>query len=396
MGTIEKFAWGFCARILNAFLPIKKSTWVFGADYGRSYKEGAKYLFEYVLKNHSNIECVFITQDKETYIELKQRNLPVLLNNTFRGLIAVTRAECVFTCQYLHDILYTYKKKNRKFYYLLHGMPYKLAMHSLPSNKRTAFQYTNDNIITKIRGRLASYFVLDYEMRDVEFISVTSSFFIPYAQKDFAHEVNIRILGMPRNDGLFNTEEMIKQKWVKGIDGKFVITYMPTHRAYGAGELSPKLFQNKPHIQKWLKENNIVILVKQHPNMIPKLQNSKDTDTVIDITKAKLDPQVCLFHSDVLITDFSSVWIDYLLLMRPLIFYYYDNFEECDAGVHYSIADKGLGISCYNEDELFESIRNIYEDYEHFRPGKDKINLFHKYIDNKSCERYFKEIIRSK
>ena len=84
------------------------------------------------------------------------------------------------------------------------------------------------------------------------------------------------------------------------------------------------------------------------------------------------------------------------LFIKDYASFYYDNFEECDAGVHYSIADKGLGISCYNEDELFESIRNVYEDYEHFRPGKDKINLFHKYIDNKSCERYFKEIIRSR
>ena len=394
MESVKKFIWGIIARFINLFLPVKENHWIFGADYGHSYKEGSKYLLEYILENHPEITCSFITQEKSVYNDLKSKNIPVYMNNSIQGICKIAVAECVFTCQYLHDIIFVFKKNKRRFFYLLHGMPYKLAMNSLSESKRNAFKYKNKNIVTKIRENIANYLVVDYKMDDVEFISVTSSFFVEYAKKDFSQDMDIRVLGMPRNDGLFNDSQMLNQKWVDGIDKKFVITYMPTHRAYGCGDLSPRLFENNPEAQSWLHDNNVVVLIKQHPNMIPKLKEHNDTETLIDITKFKLDPQLCIYKSDVLITDYSSVWIDYLLLQRPLIFYYYDDFENDDAGVHYDIKNIKPGLMCVNEDELFMLIKNIFNNYENYKPNLDIVKKFHDHIDANSCERYYKEIKR--
>ena len=394
MEFVKKLIWGVLARFINLLVPIKDNHWIFGADYGHSYKEGAKYLLEYILENHPNITCCFITQEKTVYKDLKSKNIPVYMNRSIQGIYNIAVAECVFTCQYVHDIIFVYKKNKRRFFYLLHGMPYKLAMNSLAENNRSVFKYNKTNIFTKLRGNIANYLVVDYKMDDIEFISVTSDFFVEYAKKDFSQDMDVRILGMPRNDGLFNEKQMSKQKWVDGIDEKFVITYMPTHRAYGCGELSPRLFENNPKAQLWLKDNNIVVLIKQHPNMIPKLKDQKDTEVLIDITKQKLDPQLCIYKSDVLITDYSSVWIDYLLLQRPLIFYYYDNFEENDAGVHYDIKKIQPGLMCKTEDELFLLIKKIFTSYNDYKPALDVVKKFHKHIDANSCERYYKEITK--
>lgn len=384
----SKLLWGILARIISFFVPVHKDEWIFGADYGNSYREGSKYLIEYIIKNHPEIKCTFFTKNKEVIRELNNKGIPVLNNNSFSGLFSIAKAECVFTCQYLGDINYSFKKKGRRYFYVLHGMPYKLAADALPKNVISE----PIGLITNIKKIISRYLISGYDINDVEFLSVTSDFLVPYELKDHSNKIPVKVLGMPRNDALFNVERMKGEKWIEGIDGKFIITYMPTHRTYGIGELSPKPFENRQDVQKWMEDNNVVLLVKQHPNMIPKLKNIEDLPTIKDITKLRLDPQVCIYHSDCLITDYSSVWMDYLLLCRPLVFYYYDNFEEEDAGTHYSIKDVKPGHFCYSEDELFDIIRGIVSNYELMKPSNEVVAQFHKYCDGDSCERYYREI----
>lgn len=211
-------------------------------------------------------------------------------------------------------------------------------------------------------------------------------------QLDFGEKMDVRVLGMPRNDVLFDHEKMSKERWIDGTKGKFVITYMPTHRLYGRGSITPTPFINKPEYQKWMRENNVVLLMKQHPNMIHKLKDAPQTDVIRDITVDRLDPQVCIYHSDVLITDFSSVWMDYLLLKRPIIFYIYDNFESMDAGCHYDIREDPPGHFCYTEDDLFLLVKRIKNNYDDMKPSDRIVSKYHKYQDGNACERYFNEI----
>ena len=51
---------------------------------------------------------------------------------------------------------------------------------------------------------------------------------------------------------------------------------------------------------------------------------------------------------------------------------------------------------CYNENELFERIKDSILDKDHVAPTIEVVNKFHKYIDDKSCERYYQEIIKEK
>jgi CDP-glycerol glycerophosphotransferase (TagB/SpsB family) len=99
-----------------------------------------------------------------------------------------------------------------------------------------------------------------------------------------------------------------------------------------------------------------------------------------------------LYHSDVLITDYSSVWMDYLLLKRPIVFYSYDDFVHDDAGVYYDVKDEHVGHFCYTEDELFALLKSIKKNYHAMCPVDDVVSKFHKYVDGNSCERYFNYI----
>lgn len=387
--------YGIVARLINLFVKVKSKHWVFGADYGNMYREGSKYMLEYMLKNHPDFHCTFITLNKDVKRELETKGIPCELNTSIKGIITVAQADAIFTTQYINDVRYAYKKKNRSFYYLVHGQPLKISMYAL-NKTDIGRKLSHHNILIRCKNFIASIINYTYKMSDVSFVSATSEFLRHYMNIDFDGMLNVKILGMPRNDGLFDIERMNNEKWIDGLENKFIITYMPTHRAYGHGEVTPTPFKNRPDIQKWMIENDVVLLMKNHPNMIKKIKDSENSQCVIDITKLRLDPQVCLFHSNVLVTDFSSVWMDYLLLRRPIIFYIYDDFEKNDVGCHYDIRQEPPGHFCYSEDDFFQLIKDAKAAYSKMCPSDYIIHKYHKYVDGKSCERYFKEILKEK
>ena len=55
-------------------LKIKRNVWIFGADKGKRYSQNSKFLFEYIIKNHEDVECYWITQSKDLYNELRNNN----------------------------------------------------------------------------------------------------------------------------------------------------------------------------------------------------------------------------------------------------------------------------------------------------------------------------------
>lgn len=384
------YAW--IVRIINYFIPVKKKTWVFSADYGRTYREGSKYLLEYMLQKHSDYECFFITRNKNVKNDLEKRGIPCLMNFSLMGIWEVSRAEAVFACQSFGDIVFAYKKKGRKFFFLGHGMPYKKAMLALSDDYKEKFFTPNRSIKDKIKNKLGKLFVNEVTVCDSAFHIATSEFLIPYVQAYYGNTMPISVIEMPRNDALYQHERFINEKWVKGIEGKFVITFMPTHRNYGKGELTPVPFKNNIEVQNWMRENNVVFLMKQHPNMIPLVKDEDSNDVIIDVTKLGIDPMTCVFKSDILITDHSSVWMDYLLMKRPLLFYRYDNFENDDGGILYDIKDDFGKFMCYSEKELFTKIKDIFYNYESNIPDEKLLRKYHKYTDGKACEHYYNEV----
>ena len=388
---MKKYIWGILARIINFFVPVKEKHWVFASDFGNMYRESAKYLFEYMLSEHSDYFCTYVVINRNVYKEIVSKGYPVVLNYSLKGILAIARADVVFTTQTSHDMWYAYRKKNRHYYYLNHGQSLKKQMAALTDNYKSSLG-SDKGLTLSLKQLFHKSLLSDISINDSEFISANSKFFIPFLKKSYGDEMKIKILGMPRNDALFRHEEMKKEKWLEGMDGKKVITYMPTHRRYGKGSLTPTPFANRPDIQEWMREHNCILLMKQHPNMASKLKEGCNTDVILDITNKGLDPQVIIYHTDVLISDYSSVWLDFLLLRRPLITYIYDDFENEDAGLNIDIKKDAPGYLCYSEEELYQTLKKIMSNYDEMRPSEKIIRKFYKNPDGESSIRYYREI----
>jgi CDP-glycerol glycerophosphotransferase (TagB/SpsB family) len=99
---------------------------------------------------------------------------------------------------------------------------------------------------------------------------------------------------------------------------------------------------------------------------------------------------------DILITDYSSIYFDFLLADKPIIFapFDYEEYITKDRELYYNYNEVTPGPKCRNWDEVLDWIVKFKENPKLFKEEREKIKkMFHKYQDGKNCERVFNEIL---
>lgn len=145
---------------------------------------------------------------------------------------------------------------------------------------------------------------------------------------DLEHPEIIKELGYPRNDALFNytKSDVEKIKSELGIpESKRVILYAPTWR--DDCHESGKGYVYKAQLDfKKLREalgENYVLLFRTHYFISNYIDLSEFEGFVYNVSRHN-DINELYIISDMLITDYSSVFFDFANLKRPIIFYMYD------------------------------------------------------------------------
>ena len=140
-------------------------------------------------------------------------------------------------------------------------------------------------------------------------------------------------LGYPRNDLLLKEHEKLDLLFVNleiynlAKENK-VIVYMPTHRESepSFGNKSVKeLPLDLEKLNDFMKKQNAFFILKLHP-FVSKLYENKNFSNIV-FYESQSDIYPVLKYTDILITDYSSVYFDFLLIDKPIIFFDYD-YEE--------------------------------------------------------------------
>ena len=146
---------------------------------------------------------------------------------------------------------------------------------------------------------------------------------------------NYIVTGFPRNDYLmspkFSCSDLL-QKLGLDINIQTVIVFAPTHRNSSQADIKLDAVNFLSLIQAILpilQDNNAAIVLANHP------ASGNDLNEVSDFCNAH--GLICLLsvyesisiydvmaHTDLLISDYSSIYFDFLLLARPVIFYFSD------------------------------------------------------------------------
>ena len=193
----------------------------------------------------------------------------------------------------------------------------------------------------------------------------------------------IKEFGYPRNDFLVNLkQDQIEQLKVKlGLPSdKKIILYAPTWRDNSFNHKG-YTFNLQCDFKKWQHylEKDYVVIFKPHYLISNKFDNEQFKDFLY-LFDANIDINELYAVSDLLITDYSSVFFDYSILDRPILFYMYDldDYRDNLRGFYLDI-DKDLpGQVVKHEEDLFKIIINDMHNFESIKAlRKDFINKYH-------------------
>jgi len=198
--------------------------------------------------------------------------------------------------------------------------------------------------------------------------------------------------GHPRNDILLRKHNvhLLPILLPKLPTYQKVILYCPTYRRNKQVRFFPFDDFDLSHFEKFLEDNKMIVLLRRHPysKEVINLSSTRivpfDFDTCNDVND--ILPEV-----DILITDYSSIYFDYLLLDRPCIFIPYDlNDYEKDVGFlfDYHTITAGPKVSTYKD--LITTIKECMELKDPYSDMRSKLKMiFHECQKENSSEQVF-------
>lgn len=211
-------------------------------------------------------------------------------------------------------------------------------------------------------------------------------------------EGHIMESGMPRNDNLFHTDrdEVIKKLEKAGVDispDKKLVLYAPTWKGdkYSDPDTSTDLyFALMDEAEKNMDTSRYQILVKPH-QIVYKHMVDKGEKLVEKFIPATVDSNEILSITDVLVSDYSSIYFDFLASGRPVIFYIPDLKEYQDSRGLYFGTDKLPGPVAQSLKELGVMLSDIeaatgpfkekYKEEKQWACGNDDGNVCERVID---------------
>jgi CDP-glycerol glycerophosphotransferase len=253
---------------------------------------------------------------------------------------------------------YYIKKKDQVYLQTWHGTPLKKLGRDIAVGEDAKFYRSEMSKAEMVRTYERDSARYDYFISPNKFS--TEAFKSAFSvNKDVIIET-----GYPRNDILTNASSEYIQNVKKHLgipDNKKVILYAPTWRD-NLYDIDGYLFELKVDFSKWQRVlgDNYFIIYKPH-YLIYNTSNLKDYENFI-LDASKFDEINDLYLiSDILVTDYSSVFFDYGILKRPVLFYMYDLEEYRDnlRGFYLDIYKDLPGPIIEKEDELLDNIINI-------------------------------------
>ena len=368
-------------------IPRKETLWLFGTFTGKRYSDNARYLFEWVINNYQIIDAVWISKNKNIVNEIRSNGYRAEYAYSLNGIWLSIRAGFYFFCYTSSDINF-WTSFGAKKINLWHGTPMKKIGWDMTVQTGRSFKALHSSFFRKIYYR--SIFPGIFEQPDLllstsEFVSkrLKSAFRLSNEHvKALGYPVNDRLLSPAPIEGDAESIQLINHFY---NSGKKIIAYLPTYR---------ELINTDPGIE-WKKLQDAMIVhdalfvIKLHPFDVSRWDLQAFPNILMLHHKTDIYPLMAI--TSALVTDYSSISIDYLLLDRPIFYFAYDidEYISSDRGMYEGIREMAGGYIVKNFSELLDKL--IYEVLE----GQDMMQKkraimrekYHTYVDAKSNER---------
>ena len=376
------------------FYKVDDKTIFFESFGGASASCSPKAIYNYLIENKDYKDYKFIwafKNPKKDHLIKKNKNLTIVKSKSKDYYKYLSKSKYWIVNSLLD--LSVIKKKNQIYVQCWHGTPLKklrcdITVTGSVLNTKEEVIKRNNLDVAKI-----DYFISPSKYSTEKF---TSAFNLKNLNKE-----NIIIeKGYPRNDKLINYTQNdindIKEK-LNIKTNKKIILYAPTFRddehKSGLG-YTYKLNIDFDKLKKELGKD-YVILFRAHYFIANSFDFNKYKDFVYNVSDYD-DINDLYIISDLLITDYSSVFFDYAILKRPILFYMYDykNYKTKLRDFYLDLKELP-GPIIEKQEDLIKNIKQIDKVFNKYKEYYQTFNKkFNPYEDGKSSIRVAKEIIK--
>lgn len=358
---LSELLYGYPLYLFSFITPRQKNKWLFGTNVG--FTDNAKYLFIYTNEQKDDIRPIWITPNKKDVEQIRTIGMEAYRKYSFKGL---------YHCLTASVYIFTYRSKDINFFTsgnahkvnLWHGVGIKGG-----NGGKKTIQASSNNI--KIFQKILlphmyekiSLFLSTSDMMDKHFINM-----FRLDEKVIVNSIYPRCYYMckPQDEIHFFAEhyeplsvrKIIDQ--IKSFDSSYL--YMPTWR----NDLKDNFIKDAgfdfEELNTCLKRKNAVFIFKLHPAVKIVHNEIHGYSNIIFLDK-DIDVYPILPFIKTLITDYSSIYYDYILLNRNILLFPFDkqNYMNNSDCLAFDYDEFTPGCQIYTIRELLSAIASNEE-----------------------------------
>ena len=341
-------------NFITLFTKIENDLILFECFFGRSISDNPLAIYESIDK--TRYRCVILVNNPSDF-----PNYPTVKRKTVKAFFYMRKAKIIINNSRMPR--YWLKRKEQFYLQTWHGTPLKKLVHDLDlfdmpsaSNKEKYLR------------------MFDRETKKWDYLISSCEHATNCFKSAFNFKNKILEIGYPRNKKLYEVNhdiDKIKEKLNIPLD-KNILFYAPTYRDNQNTGVGKYFFNDKLDYQLLTEQlKDTIVLVRYHYAITTR--NSLNYNNVIDVSNYQ-DISDLYLVSDILITDYSSVFFDYSILKKPFLFFTPDieEYKNELRGFYLDMNSDFPTKPTNNTNELIEQIKQIGTyDFESF---SDKYN----------------------
>ena len=395
-----------CLRAFDYICPKDASSWVFATHFIKtsSFIENPRAVFELVKAVPEIRKIIFYRGDKIEFTIDDAVNYEIVRLGSFRGFWLLVRSKVIFLSNSV-AMDFSLREASGGFHILKLALQKHIVVnlwHGIPLKRMF---YVANAEVREHTGRVS------YRQRERKYYSglVASSDVDSYVMAATFFPLNYKqiwLTGLPRNDFLLQDLECMPKDLFEQIllvrklkNGKRLITYAPTYRqSTKTSKASYYQFSQDQinNLKELLEKHNAIFGFRMHyfrnDDRLFNIENYVDNEYIFDLGhEALAEIAPAIRESDIVVSDYSSVFIEAIYANKPIIGFAYDleQYKENLEGLLYDYEMVFPGPVVSDFDQLLNQIDNefIHQNQVGSHAYERAKKFFFKYQDTDNSQR---------
>ncbi|RND01829.1 CDP-glycerol glycerophosphotransferase family protein [Lysinibacillus halotolerans] len=368
-------------------LPAKKKRIIFESFLGKQYSDNPRAIYEYIKETYPDYE-LYWSVDPRFMHNFREKDVTIVPRFSVKWLLVMATAKYWISNSRMPA--WIPKPKHTTYLQTWHGTPLKklgvdIEEVHMPGTDTEKYKQNFTN-----------------ESANWDYLISPNRYSTEIFRRAFAFKGKMVESGYPRNDFLYtanNEKDIWDLKKRYGLPtAKKIILYAPTWRDdqfYEKGKYKFDLELDLARLKEALGDEYIILL-RLHYLVASKLELSGYEGFVYDFSQHE-DIRELYMMSDLLITDYSSVFFDFANLKRPMIFFVYDidDYRDRLRGFYFDFEKKAPGPLVKTTEEVISEIQKFDANGFALPPNFDEFyNRFCEWEDGHASKRVVDEVIK--